>query len=153
MPTAAFASMVCLLLWFPGQAIEGQCTRLEDAKRRRNEHEKECFVHGGQKTTFPEDPCIKFKAIEKQVEAPFVVYADFEAILNPLNASSGEKTVKTEEHLPCSYSYLIVSRVPNLEFEKRIYVGLDAAEHFLASLQDDLKTNNMPVIERDIEMI
>ena len=87
---------------FPGQAIEGQCTRLEDAKRRRNEHEKECFVHGGQKTTFPEDPCIKFKAIEKQVEAPFVVYADFEAILNPLNASSGEKTVKTEEHLPCS---------------------------------------------------
>ena len=40
---------------FVGAAIEGQCTRLEDAKRRRDEREKECFVHGGQKTSFPED--------------------------------------------------------------------------------------------------
>ena len=28
---------------FCGIPIEGQCTRLQDAKRRRDEHEKECF--------------------------------------------------------------------------------------------------------------
>ena len=52
---------------FYGQAIPGQCTRLEDAKRRRDEHEKECFRHGGQKTSFPDDPCVRFTSIEKQV--------------------------------------------------------------------------------------
>ena len=50
-----------------GKAIPGQCTRLEDAKRRRDEHEKECFQPGGQKTAFPDDPCVRFTSIEKQV--------------------------------------------------------------------------------------
>ena len=58
---------------FYGIAIEGQCTRLEDAKRRRDDHEKECFRHGGQKTSFPKDPCVKFEALEKQVrDLPFL---------------------------------------------------------------------------------
>ena len=58
---------------FKGIAIEGQCTRLEDAKRRRDDHEKECFRHGGQKTSFPKDPCVKFEALEKQVrDLPFL---------------------------------------------------------------------------------
>ena len=58
---------------FYGIAIEGQCTRLEDAKRRRDDHEKECFRHGGQKTSFPKDPCVKFEAMEKQVrDLPFL---------------------------------------------------------------------------------
>ncbi len=50
---------------FYGVAIEGQCTWLEDAKRRRDDHEKECFRHGGQKTSFPEDSCVKFGVLEK----------------------------------------------------------------------------------------
>ena len=50
-----------------GIAIEGQCTRLDDAKRRRDETEKECLRHGGLKTSFPEDPCVCFTSIEKQV--------------------------------------------------------------------------------------
>ena len=49
---------------FRGVAIDGQYTRLEDAKRRRDE---ECLRHGGQKTSFPEDPCVRFTSIEKQV--------------------------------------------------------------------------------------
>ena len=32
-------------------AIEGQCTGLEDAKRRRDKYKKECFRHRGQKRT------------------------------------------------------------------------------------------------------
>ena len=57
---------------FHGQTIPGQCTRL-DAKRRRDEHEKECFRHGGQKTSFPEDPTVRFKSIEKQVTYFFFI--------------------------------------------------------------------------------
>ena len=52
---------------FKGKAVEGERTRLEDAKRRCAEHEKECFVHGGQKTSFPDNPVVKFEAVGKQV--------------------------------------------------------------------------------------
>ena len=44
---------------FCGQAIEGK-----DAKRRRDEHEKECFRHGGQKTSSLDDPTVRFTSIE-----------------------------------------------------------------------------------------
>ena len=137
---------------FKGVAIEGRCTRLEDAKRRCNEHESRCFVHGGQKTSFPDNPIVKFEAIEKQVEAPFVVYADFESLLEPMPATTGQ-TTKTEEHVACSYAYYIVSRVPNIQFDLKLYVGTDATEHFLTSLQKDLNKHIMPVIERNEEMI
>ena len=116
------------------------------------DHEKECFVHGGQRTEFPDDPTVKFTAIEKQVEAPFVVYADFESILKPMNTTAG-KTVKYEEHVACSYMYYIVSRVSGVQFEPRIYMGTDAADHFLKTLRKDLYEKVMPVIEREEPMI
>ena len=55
--------------------------------------------------------------------------------------------------MACSYSYLITSNVPDVEFEPRHYVGTDAAEHFLTSLQNDLNTHIMPLIERDVDMV
>ena len=110
-------------------------------------------MHGGQKTSFPENSILKFEAIEKQVEAPFVVYADFESLLEPMDTPSGQRTVKYNEHIACSYAYKIVSRVPGVEFETRLHVGTDAAEHFLTSMQRDLNAHIMPLIERDVEMI
>ena len=80
---------------FYGKAIPGQCTRLEDAKRRRYEHQLECFRHGGQKTSFPEDPIVKFRDIKKQVEAPYVVYADLESIMVPMDTKIGNKQQNT----------------------------------------------------------
>ena len=79
--------------------------------------------------------------------------ADFESILKPVNQASGEHSIKKDEHVACSYSYLITSRVPGVEFEPRLYVGPDAAEHFLSSLQNDLNNDIMPLIERDVDMI
>ena len=61
--------------------------------------------------------------------------------------------MKTNEHQPCSYSYFIVSRVPGVEFQPKLYVGTDAAEHFLSSLQNDLYTDIMPLIKRDVDII
>ena len=66
---------------------------------------------------------------------------------------SGEHSTKKDEHVACSYSYLITSRVPSMEFEPRLYVGPDAAEHFLSSLQNDLNNDIMPLIEHNVDMI
>ena len=40
-----------------------------------------------------------------------------------------------------------------IQFQPKIYVGEDAAERLLDSLQKDLNTHIMPVIEKDVEMI
>ena len=38
-----------------------------------------------QRTNFPQDPRCRFTKIQKQLSAPFVVFADFESILKPVN--------------------------------------------------------------------
>ena len=38
-----------------------------------------------QRTMFPKDPRCRFTNIQKQLPAPFVVYADFESLLKPVN--------------------------------------------------------------------
>ena len=47
----------------------------------------------------------------------------------------------------------IVSSVPGIEFEPRLYVGVDAADHFLNTLQEDLNKYIMPLIEKGVDMI
>lgn len=85
-----------------------------------------------QRTEFPEDPVVKFNNFKKMVRAPFVVYADFESILK--SNESNER--KIQEHLVCSYQ--IVSNIDGVEFDIRHpYIGYDAVDNFLDSLQDD----------------
>ena len=59
---------------------------------------------------------------------------------------------KYQEHIACSYADQIVS-VPGIEFEPRLHVGVDAADHFLNTLQDDLNKYIMSLIEKDVDMI
>ena len=83
-------------------------------KQKFKEHEKNCFAFTAQRTEFPEDPIVRFKNIQHQVEAPFVVYADFQSILKHLSDGN-----KYQEYLACSYAYQIVSNIPGVEFEPR----------------------------------
>ena len=91
---------------------------------------------------------VKFNNIKKQLRASFTVYADFESILKELNARN-----KYQEHTACSNAHKIVLNVPDVEFEPRLYVGVDAAEHFIDSLQRDLNDEIVPTIEKEVEMI
>ena len=65
-----------------------------------------CYAQG---TKFPDDP--RFTNIQKQLLAPFVVYADFESILKPVDRDvdttqgvevGGESSYHVfQEHIPC----------------------------------------------------
>ncbi len=111
-------------------------------------------MHGGQKTVFPDNNIIKFDNVARQLKAPFVVYADFESILEAV-AIDTAKTSKYQHHRACSYMYHIVCSVPGVpDFEPRLYVGDDAAAHMLLSLTKDLNDSIRPVIEREpVEMV
>ena len=57
---------------------------------------------------------------------PFVVYVDFESVLHSMNEKN-----KIQEHRACSYAYHIVSNIPGVEFEPRMHVVLNGADHML----------------------
>ena len=73
----------------------------------------------------PSYPRGRFTNIQKQLPAPFVVYADFESIIKPVNEDADvTQGVDTEssshifqEHIPCSLVYKIVSSV-NPDFSR-----------------------------------
>ena len=55
---------------------------------------------------------MSFINFHKQMKAPYVVYADFECILKKIHGSEPSPeasfTVKTESHVPCGSSYIVV---------------------------------------------
>ncbi|XP_069110136.1 uncharacterized protein [Argopecten irradians] len=77
------------------------------------EHIKNCSRHDPQHVEMPDDEnCqLKFEDFRKQMKAPFVIYADFEAFVQPidtcerdLNSSSTTKTARFE---PCGFGYQV----------------------------------------------
>ena len=49
-------------------------------KQKLGDQEENCFAFAARRTEFPDDPIVKFKNVQNQVEAPITVYADFESI-------------------------------------------------------------------------
>ena len=72
----------------------------KEMKTRLEEHEERCFAFAAQRTESPDDPIPKSENIQKQVDAPFTVYADFESILKQLSGDGN----KCQEHIACSYA-------------------------------------------------
>ena len=118
-------------------------------EKKLKAHERNCFAFAAQRTEFPDYPILKFENIQKQVEAPFTVYADFESILKQLSGDGN----RSQEHIACSHAYQIVSSVPGIKFEPRLHVGVGAADRFFNTLQKDLNKYIMPLIEKDVDMI
>ena len=121
-----------------------KCLHAYSIKELLEAHAKDC-CHT-QRTYFPKDPRCLFTNIQKQLPTPFVVYADFESILKPVNedvdVTQGVDTdTKSpahvyQEHVPCSFAYKIVrSFNPNFSRPLVIYRGEDAADVFVSKLQ------------------
>ena len=82
-----------------------------------------------QRSKFPKDPRCRFTKVQKQLPTPFVVYADFESILQPVN-----EDVDVTQGVYIAYK--VVSSVdPDLSRPLVMYRGEDAAEMFVRKLQ------------------
>ena len=119
-----------------------KCLHAYSSEEMLASHSAEC-CHV-QRTKFPKDPRCIFTNIQKQLQAPFVVYAD--SILKPVSeevdVTQGvgvgveSSTTVFQEHIPCSFAYKIVSSVdPDLSRPLVMYRGEDAAEKFVQKLQ------------------
>ena len=95
-------------------------------KQKLRGHEENCFAFAAQRTAFPDIHC-KIQKCPKSSRS----------ILKQLSDGN-----KYEKHIACSYAYQIVSNIPGVEFDSRIYVGEDAVHHFLDTLQEDLNVHH-----------
>ena len=107
-------------------------------------HKPECMGHlkRATRTELPKEGenKVKCKNHYKQMEAPFVVYADFESLIRKIHgcAKKDQATAKTELHEPCGFSYITV-RSDGQTHGPYLYCGEDVVYKFLESLQYHVK--------------
>ena len=109
-------------------------------------HKPLCKNYGIQHTLLPDEQnkWMKFMNIKKMLKVPYVIYTDFECILEP---STGKKTI--HKHKAC----LVVSSVDHEKRKAVVYRGEDAVEHFLKNITHEvdklmkhIKKTNIPII-------
>lgn len=90
-----------------------------------NEHKNECKR---MVTIMPGDmdSKVSFKNYKKQIDVPFVVYADFECILESVNIQNSSNVQTTQRHIPFAYSYYIKCSFDRSLDNFRIYSGKDS---------------------------
>ena len=104
-------------------------------------HKPECkgLLKSPTRTEMPKEGenKMKFQNYNKQMKAPYVVYADFECLVKKISTCEPNNkhsfTVKTEKHEPCGFSYVIV-RSDGQTYGPFIYRGERAVYVFLTWL-------------------
>src|SRR6266581_4213600 len=82
----------------------------------------------------------KFRNLKNTLDVPFVIYADLESILIPLeiDTTNNSQTTKTHEHKPCSYGYKVVCKLDDkLSVPYKTYKGEDCIDMFFKSMFDE----------------
>ena len=112
------------------------------------DHKKYCNGVNGRPTRIemPKEGenILAFKNYQKQMKAPYVIYADFEALVKKipgyieLGPESKKKsyTYKTERHEACGYSYIVVKSDGEVTGSK-VYRGENAVRTFLSDIQQE----------------
>lgn len=70
-------------------------------------HKSECNKIITEMPETKKDTILRFKNLRKQIDVPFVVYADFECILEKLDIKQSDNIRLVQKHIPYAYSYFI----------------------------------------------
>src|SRR5437773_608777 len=86
-----------------------------------------------QNERIPQPAILVFRDHDKTIDAPTVMYADIEAILEHLPAKDGVNTQHTHKHTPCALGCMIMSRIPNNRYHGKYveFVGPDCMTQFI----------------------
>ena len=83
---------------------------------------------------------VKFKNFDKQHKAPFVVYADFEALTRPVDKASKDPsksyTDAYQTHEPCGFCIHIVSSDKHRDFNPIVYRGENTIQEFIFKMKE-----------------
>ena len=126
------------------------CLNGFDTMEKLEKHKEYCDEEESIKINMPKpDTFIKFKNFLYSERAPFVIYADFESLLKPLETCKPDPnksyTHKYQKHEPLSFSYFIKSFDESVyKSDKRIYIkeneeDPDPIDVFINWLESDIK--------------
>jgi hypothetical protein len=142
------------------------CFHNFETEESLQQHRDVCLeVNGVQAVKLPPPGTkIRFKNHNNIVEAPFIIYADFESSLSPDRARTGlePKTILLQEHKAISFGYKRVCSLDDRFTGKdKSYIGVDAAEVFIRVIKEEQSECNKlaktwfyrkdPVEDDDIE--
>ena len=112
------------------------CLQCFSSEMVLNNHKVDCVeINGEQAIKMPEPGSkIAFTNYRKQLPAPFVIYADFEAITEKVSQKKS-KTEKYQKHTACGYGYKVVCCYDD-KFSKpiKIYRGKMTIQKFMKDM-------------------
>ena len=121
-------------------------------------HEEYCKTNECVKIKMPEKgSTILFKNHWRSERVPFIIYADTESLLKPIQNCESDPTKKYtqkyQKHEPISFSYYIKCFDDNVfNEEPRTYTGIDAMQKFVEWLEEDVKNiANIPSVDTIFE--
>ena len=115
------------------------CLQCLSSKEHLEKHKEICLeINGKQAIKMPEPGSkIAFKNYRRQLPAPFVIYADFEAITEKVGEKAPQKsyTEQYQKHTACGYGYKVVCYYDD-KFSKpiKIYRGEMAIHKFMKDM-------------------
>ena len=110
-----------------------------------SKHQEYCDENESVKIELPkEGTMLKFKKYYKGDKVPFIIYADIEPLIKPMQGctldSQNSYTNKYQKHEPISFSYYIKCFDDKIyEPVLRSYTGVDAIEKFVEWLEKDVR--------------
>ena len=125
--------------------------RQEDPERKSllELHEEICSGQKLQRSVHPNPgDTIKFRNYERLHDVPFVVYADFESFVSPIQYAEQDPsksfTNKYQDHVPSGFCYVIKCAKESIYPTKTVlktasYVGEDMGKSFVETLTEDLR--------------
>ena len=123
------------------------CLQCFSSERVLNNHKDNCIqINGIQAVKMPtkDNNILKFNNFHKQEPVPFVIYADFEAIIEKISSCQPNNdksyTEAYQKHTDCGYGYKVVCRY-NDKFTKpvQIYRGEKAVYKFMDNMLEEVK--------------
>ena len=108
------------------------------------EHIPYCSPNGPQKLSFPkteEQQWVYFNHIHKQLDVPFVIYADLESFVEPVSTCepdpSKSSTNAYQKHEPSGFCYLVKCTSNELSKPARVYRGPNVIDNFFKYLFEE----------------
>ncbi|XP_072400815.1 uncharacterized protein [Diabrotica undecimpunctata] len=126
----------------------------DPTERLRKHEDNDCnFVYTKLPTTnmilnkyghLQKENILQFSNFQKQMQVPFVIYADFESILQPIQyatpSDNSSFTVKTYQHTPYSFGFYVKCYFDDSLSQLIIYRGDNVVEKFIQKLEEKVYT-------------
>ena len=110
------------------------CLQGFSQEKTKDDHYACCSKNETVRVEMAKDPILKFSNGQSQLKVPFVIYADFESILEPMATASNDPSIPhinhINKHIPsgfCTYSTFAYGEIKN---PLKLYRGKDCIEEF-----------------------